>query len=568
MITCFSPPPEQHEIPLAFPSPFNARPHPLARRAAVQLQEYLRRQSDWQHDFTSADGGKMFGVLVVRDARGQPGFISAYSGMLAGQWLLPDFVPPIFDMAQRAIFLPAGESVVEAYTHQIQQLQDSDEYRALQGQLQILTAQRDVALADLKTVHSRRKRNRHEQRLLTPGVVVADDSSAQAQAQLLVRLSFESQQDRREQRALSAHWAERLLPVYNRLGEIDQQIEALKKKRTQQSRQLHKQVFKSYTLINSLGEQKVIADCFSTGHPPGGAGDCAAPKLIHYALCHGLTPVAMAEFWWGAPPIKGVRHHGNYYPACRGKCYPILPFMFKGINMQAAPRPGSNFSDDKALDIVYEDTDLLVVNKPSGLLSVPGKEIHDSVLTRLQQHYPEAMGPLLVHRIDMATSGLLLAAKTRAAHKSLQKQFIKRTIEKRYLAVLSTPLQRTSSEQSAFHQASGLISNSGTIQLPLRVDLDDRPRQLVCHEHGKAAITRWEVISRDQDRTRVYFYPLTGRTHQLRVHASHHCGLNAPIIGDELYGEQAERLLLHAERLCFKQPTTGQRLEIIVPAPF
>ncbi len=548
IITRFSTKPQESELPTAFPSPFGATPHAIARQAAVQLQAWLSTQSSWLHDFDSVDGGKMFGVLVVRDRNDRVGFVSAFSGMLAGQWQLPGFVPPVFDQRQRQAFLPAGEAKLADYAKQIDALHNSAERCDLRTQLNQLRQQRDVDIKALKQVHKARKAQRREQRNL------AKADATDEQDKLLAQLSFESQQDKRDLKEINVQWNARLAVVQERLDIIEGQIAALKKARSTLSNSLHKKVFATYTLSNRLGEQKTISHFFEDRHPPSGAGDCAAPKLLHYAHQHELTPLALAEFWWGAAPKQGVRHHGHYYPACRGKCHPILPFMLKGLELKSHTLLGGNFHDPNAPATVYEDNDLVVVNKPSGLLSVPGKEVQDSVLTRLQERYPDATGPLLVHRLDMSTSGLLLAAKNAETHKALQQQFEQRSVEKRYMALLSKRLPE--------HQ------DKGSIELPLRVDLDDRPRQVVCFAHGKTAKTHWQVIARQQATTKVYFYPVTGRTHQLRMHASHKDGLNAPIVGDELYGEAGQRLLLHADRLRFTHPNTGERIEVSAAAPF
>jgi len=435
------------------------------------------------------------------------------------------------------------------------------ERQALLARLARLTTQRDAAVVALGNIHKRRKAKR---RRLRASLQPIADASATLSPSLL-RLSFESQRDRRQRRACRAYWEKRLAPLRERLVDIDRRIGTLTRERARQSRKLHKKIFSGYALINALGERRLISEFFAPGLPPGGSGDCVAPKLLHYAHRSGLKPVAMAEFWWGASPADSVRHHGHYYPACRSKCQPILPFLLSGMKVQPAPQPGAAYIDSQAPDVVYEDADLIVVNKPSGLLSVPGKDTDDCVITRLQSRYRSA-ALMMVHRLDMATSGLLIVAKRAAIHKELQRQFVRRTIEKRYLALLSTSPAAGSPETSC---AAALASCSrGTINLPLRVDLADRPRQLVCFEHGKQATTRWERLSVGKDTTRVYFYPLTGRTHQLRVHAAHKDGLNAPIVGDDLYGQPATRLMLHAERLRFTQPVTGKRLEIEAPAPF
>lgn len=552
-VACFLPLIDPCDIPVEFPSPFSGVPHSLTHQASGELQHLLSKPEGWHHDFNSPDGGKMFGVLVVRDNDGRVGYLSAFSGMLAGQWSLPGFVPPVFNIAEREEFLPEGESSIEGLTYDISLLENSAERQGLLTQYEQLLQDREAALNGLKLLHQDRRLLRHNQRerLLLDETLVDNGGHENT----LIRLSFESQQDRREQRALCREWNQRIGSIGERLVELDSVITALKRQRSQLSHKLHKKVFSTYVLSNASGEKRQMSGFFVNAKLPGGAGDCAAPKLLHYAHQHSLLPLAMAEFWWGASPAGGIRHHGHYYPACRGKCGPILPFMLEGLRVQSLSLWGADFHDTDAPPVIYEDDDLLVVNKPSGLLSVPGKEVRDSVLTRLQKRYPDASGPLLVHRLDMATSGLLLVAKSSAIHKALQRQFLQRTIEKRYVAVLDGVL----------HSAS---MNAGVVSLPLRVDVDDRPRQLVCFEHGKAASTRWEFISCKEDKTRVYFYPLTGRTHQLRIHASHRDGLNVPIVGDELYGAKAERLLLHAERLSFCHPATGVRIELEATVPF
>lgn len=327
-------------------------------------------------------------------------------------------------------------------------------------------------------------------------------------------------------------------------------INLLIQKRKQLSQQLHRKVFEGYQLVNILTEIKPITGFFTGKVPAGGTGDCAAPKLIQFAHQHKLSILALAEFWWGSSPVKEVRHHAQFYPPCRGKCHPILPFMLKGVSLEQTP--AVNMGKKLEPVIVYEDDSLVVVNKPAGLLSIPGKQQEYSVLNWLKQRYPQATGALLVHRLDMDTSGLLLAAKNARVHKHLQKQFINRSLKKRYVAVLSRVIKK----------------QNVTVDLPLRVDLNDRPRQLVCYEHGKTAVTHAKVISSNANTSRVYFYPVTGRTHQLRLHAAHSKGLSAPIVGDELYGTRSERLLLHAEKINFEHPLTAERIEVKVNVPF
>ena len=330
-------------------------------------------------------------------------------------------------------------------------------------------------------------------------------------------------------------------------------------------------IFHQFILLNAKGEQQDIHQIFETyAHrlPPAGTGECAAPKLLQHAYRNGLQPLAMAEFWWGNSPKGEIRRHGHYYPSCRHKCEPLLAFMLQGLDVEPNPLLQS-VTDANLLQTVYEDEYLLVVNKPAGMLSVPGKTGQASVLTMLQERYPDATGPLLVHRLDMATSGLLLAAKDKDTHALLQQQFENRTVKKRYMALLEGTPQ---------------VAPKGFIRLPLRPDFDNRPLQMVDFEYGKPAVTRYEIINppyeggqgdvqpprnnTSQPKTLIALYPETGRTHQLRVHCAHPDGLNCPIVGDPLYGQPAERLYLHAETLQFVHPHTQERVKISAKAPF
>jgi tRNA pseudouridine32 synthase / 23S rRNA pseudouridine746 synthase len=330
---------------------------------------------------------------------------------------------------------------------------------------------------------------------------------------------------------------------------------AVRRRQMERSNQLLEQIFEGYLIPSARGQQRPVKDLFAPARPPGGTGDCAAPKLFAHAQREGLRPVALAEFWWGTPPAAGGRRPGEYYPSCRGKCGPVLAHMLDGWDVDPPPLFGAPGAVPPAQPCtVFEDQWLVVVDKPVGLLSVPGRDprLSDSVLSRLRDRYPEASGPVLVHRLDLDTSGLLLAAKDADTHAALQRQFLDRQVDKRYVAWLE----------------GAVTGEAGVIDLPLRVDLDDRPRQIHDPIHGKPAITEWRVIARRQHRTRVAFTPRTGRTHQLRVHAAHAVGLGAPIVGDRLYGRPDRRLLLHAEGLAFTHPHTGARVALECPAPF
>jgi len=377
---------------------------------------------------------------------------------------------------------------------------------------------------------------------------------AEAYAKLDQELSQASIKAHYYWKDLNKYWTNRLAENEAKMTVYTDPINALKQKRKAKSNSLQKQLFEQYTFLNSKGTNKSLLDIFTPTPrktPPAGAGECAAPKLLQYAFLHQLKPIAMAEFWWGQPPKSEVRRHGHFYPSCRSKCEPILGHMLEGMEVAKNPML-TNPAEGKNIEIIYEDVQLLVIYKPAEFLSVPGKNIQDSVYQRIKDKFPKATGPLIVHRLDMSTSGLMLIAKSEKTHKYIQYQFINRFVKKRYVALLD-----------------GLVeADEGVIDLPLRVDLDNRPQQLVCYEHGKKATTEWKVIERKDGRTRIHFFPITGRTHQLRVHAAHPLGLNAPIIGDDLYGIKGERLHLHAEWIEFRHPITKETISFELAAEF
>lgn len=335
-------------------------------------------------------------------------------------------------------------------------------------------------------------------------------------------------------------------------------VRSLDATRAARSRVLLAQIQNSYHFANARGDVRSLRDLFAPAEPPAGAGDCAAPKLLAQAYALGLTPVALAEFWWGAMSSTGDKREGVFYAACRGNCLPILTHMLDGLPADPPPLFGAAAFGPDEPRVVYEDEHLLVVNKPSGMLTVPGRSaaLQDCVVSRLRTRFPQATGPLAVHRLDLDTSGLLLAAKSLEVAKALQRLFSLREVEKHYVAWLDGTV----------------MGDHGHISLPLRVDINDRPRNIHDPVHGKPAHTEWRVLAREGDRTRVQLTPHTGRSHQLRVHAAHPEGLNAPILGDRLYGrlppDDDERLLLHAEHLSFVHPITGIRVTVDAPAPF
>ena len=323
---------------------------------------------------------------------------------------------------------------------------------------------------------------------------------------------------------------------------------------------MQKKLFAQYRFLNIGGFERSLGELFlntayhtAHGKPPAGSGECAAPKLLQYAFKWQLKPIALAEFWWGPAPKSEVRQHQNFYAACIGKCQPILTHMLMGMDVDENPLL-KNPAEGKNIDVIYQDDDMLIINKPAEFLSVPGKNISDCVHSRIKQLYPQATGAIIVHRLDMSTSGLMVIALNKPTHKNLQKQFINRDVKKRYVALIDGLLEE----------------NTGTVTLPLRGDFDDRPRQMVCQQDGKPAQTTWQVIERDEQcqTTKVYLYPKTGRTHQLRVHCAHSLGLNMPIIGDDLYGTKANRLHLHAQMLELSHPITKELMHFEVDSEF
>lgn len=531
------------QLPKKFTFPFFYEPHELCKIAATELQNYLKTQTDWEHNFgldASQSGliiGKMFGVLVVQNQNNELGFLAAFSGKLADSNHLPYFVPTVFDMLEEDGFFKKEEQILNKYNKEIEQLENSVAYLDALHQLTATLNQAELEIQTQKETIKSGKKYRALRRL-------------NCSLEEMKHLEEISQKESILLKKIKQYWNYKISDAKKEVEFFSHKINAIKENRRVKSAELQQQLFENYSFLNQYGELKSLHQIFN-GNPPAGAGECAAPKLLHYAFQNQLKPIAMAEFWWGQSPKSEVRKHQQFYPACTGKCEPILSHMLAGIELEDNPFL-VNSAEGKKLDIVFEDDYLVIVNKPVEFLSVPGKQVTDSVYTRMKNRFPDATGPLVVHRLDMSTSGLLLIAKSSEIHKKLQSQFIKRQIKKRYVALLDGILNE----------------DNGIINLPLRVDLDNRPNQIVCYEHGKKAETHWEVVSRKNNQTLVYFYPITGRTHQLRVHAAHSLGLNTPIVGDDLYGTKANRLYLHAESITFQHPISKEILTISVEANF
>lgn len=562
--SCFTPfslSTDAYSLPERFTFPFYYEPHPLCELAAEQLQKHLTEQTMWHHDFgiegsnttkasqpvnssslaskATKERGKMFGVLVVQNQQGELGFLSAFSGKIADQNLLPGFVPPVYDMLAEDSFYRGQLAGVTAVSDQYKTKLTNPDFAAVQAELaeNRLQAEQETEEQRQSIIEGRKSRKAQRSH-------AEDHYEKAALDQLIIDLGKESVAEKNKLKYLKQHWDDALAEIQQRLSVFEQEIEALKEKRAHLSHLLQHKLFEHYAFLNSHGETKDLNEIFkdTPNHiPPAGSGECAAPKLLQYAFLNGLKPIALAEFWWGLSPKSEVRKHKKFYASCQSKCEPILGHMLQGIEMDPNPLL-DNPAEGKELDILYQDDHIVVVNKPAEFLSVPGRTIKDSAAYRIEQMFTDVEGPFVIHRLDMSTSGILIFALTKRANKSLQKQFMAREVKKRYIALIEGVL----------------TEDEGYVTLPLRGDINDRPRQMVCHEHGKPAETKWEVIERNDSTTKIYLYPKTGRTHQLRVHCSHTDGLHMPIRGDDLYGLKADRLHLHAEKLEVEHPVTKE----------
>ena len=546
---CFTPFNESidsYSLPERFTFPFYYQPHSLCLLAAKELQHHLETQTKWQHNFgltgeKESAIGKMFGVLLVQNKHNEIGYLAAFSGKIADKNLLPKFVPPVFDMLTEDGFFRTEQDVITRISEQVKTLENNPDILELERALNVEIADSKVQIQTHRSRMIEGRKNRKTQRTSAEIALSSIDF-----IQFKEKLSKESIKEKNQLRDLNIYWDERINIAQQNLEQLTDEVDALKIKRKSLSVSLQKKLFDQYLFLNKQGIGKSLGEIFKDTPnqvPPAGSGECAAPKLLHHAFKMGMKPLAIAEFWWGTSPKSEIRQHKNFYAACQSKCQPILAHMLESIEVDENPllrNPGIG----KTIDIVYQDDAMVVINKPGELLSVPGKNIEDSVYLRMKQRFPQATGPLIVHRLDMSTSGLMVIALTKEANKNLQKQFINRTVKKRYIALLDGVLEQ----------------EEGSINLPLRVDLDDRPRQLVCDQYGKPAKTQWQVLERTSSQTKVYFYPKTGRTHQLRVHSAHIYGLNMPIVGDDLYGKKANRLHLHAELLEIKHPVTKEKM--------
>ena len=519
-------------LPERFTDPFRYVPHPLVKEAAGLIIQEIEKDPELNGAFME---GKMLGVLVVSDNDGRIGYLAGFSGNVGGRSHIDGFVPPIFDLLNPSGHFKAREGEITAINSEIDELQDSAHHKSLIDRLSCFEKSRDEEISLMKARMDMSRKRREEVRKKT------------TDPDMLSALIRESQFEKAQLKRLKNGWEVKICDIQKELSEIQDRIKELKSRRASMSDELQKWIFSQYIVHNHDGEEKSICDIFADLGltPPGGTGECAAPKLLEHAYRNGLKPLAMGEFWYGESPSTAVRTHGHFYPSCTSKCGPLLGFMMKGLEIekgtQAAAEP----------IIVHEDSLLIAIDKPSGMPSVPGLDGRISAYEFLCRTHAELH---VIHRLDMDTSGILLFAKTADAAVFMQRQFEEHTIQKTYRAKLSASV--SGKELKA--------GDKGEISLPLSPDYDERPRQKVDHVQGKTALTTYEVLSVSEDGTaEIIFYPHTGRTHQLRVHAAHTLGLDHPIVGDMLYGgSTAACLHLHAAGITFRHPGTGETFTI------
>lgn len=531
-------------LPRRMNCPFYYQPHPLAVAAAEEVQKKIRSMVEWG---TEPEQGKMFGVLVVEDkgseTRGSEsrfGYLMAYSGQIAGREDWPGWVPAVFDYLQPDGYFVTHENEISLINKHMDELLTSPRYAVACARLQRVKDEGQNRIDDYRHIMAESKARRNELRT----------NNADTE-QLIKESQFQKAELRRVKAAVAAEVAEAQMAV----DFFADRIAELRCKRKEMSDALQQWLFEQFVFLNAKGEKRNLVEIFGNvslskrigtlNAIPSGAGECCAPKLLQYAYKNGYTPVTMAEFWWGKSPVGEIREQLHYYPACQGKCKPILDFMLQGLDVE--PNPLLEEHAPVHLIILYRDEHLVVIDKPTGMLSAPGKGKVLSAIELLMLQHPELGQLYSVHRLDMQTSGLLVFARTEEMQRTMQKMFAMREVHKTYVAVLERNID---------------IPAKGTISLPLAKDYINRPRMKV-DPNGLPSVTDYEVInSPDAQHTRLHLFPHTGRTHQLRVHCASQDGLGCPIIGDDLYGAHAQRLLLHAEHLSFVHPVTGKQMEL------
>lgn len=522
-------------LPERLNCPFYYQPHPLCEAAVEAVRKEIASMTSWEQE---VGRGKMFGVLVVRDGQSRIGYLKAYSGQIGGRQDWQGWVPAVFDYLQPDGYFKLHEEEITQINVRIDEMLSSDRHRMNCARL--LRAEKDAE----EQVAAFRKKMR-ESKLERDGRRRNGEPE-----EMLVR---ESQFQKAELKRLRLRLADEQKLLRDNIRQHEESLTILREERKRLSDSLQAWLFDQFIMLNGRREKRSLTEIFAmtpAAVPPSGAGECCAPKLLQYAFAHSLQPLAMAEFWWGESPVGEIRRHLDYYPACQGKCRPILDYMLQGVDVETNPLEKEE--DISVLKVIYEDDALVVIDKPAGMLSVPGKGRRLSAQDILAQ---QCGGEELycVHRLDMQTSGLLMFAKSVSVQRMLQRAFAMREVRKVYRAVL---------------EGEHTGDRCGEIDLPLSADYYHRPCQMVDYESGKEALTQYEVLEVSAGRTVVLLSPVTGRTHQLRVHCAHKDGLGLPIVGDDLYGHHSDRLLLHAEKMTFAHPLTGKLLNIECPSPF
>ena len=571
------------DIPERMNNPLDYEPHPLCIAACKELQAYLAERKDWREEI---DKGKMFGVLIVEKNDKEIGYLAAYSGQIGGRSDWKGFVPAVFDYLQPDGYFKTHEAKITELNQRIAHLINNPEIKETERILNKLhkVQEHKLNLHKMQIMEAKTKRDaRRQEASLHPDTKGLTPEEEQA---MIKESQFLKAELRRFKKLISQK-----TPLEEMYDNYQKGLQEIKQLRKSDSDELQKWLFSQFKMLNDKGESKDLLEIFKEFNqmvPPAGSGECCEPKLLQYAFEHGLKPLQMAMFWWGESPKEEIRHHLHFYPACNGKCKPILHWMLPADVFEQASADAYIYNK---VEILYEDQELAVIHKPEGMLSVPGKDAQQpSIYSWARKQFPKATGPLIVHRLDMATSGLMIIAKTEFAYHRLQELFTSHQVQKRYVAIVCC---KDKDMAQRIKDAAKMIS------LPLMPDYLDRPRQIVNHEQGKEAITEYEVLGSEERRVkseefnsaanhevqssnlkaqssnlkvqciRLALYPKTGRTHQLRVHCAHREGLDAPILGDPLYGNvKADRLHLHAEAITFKHPLTGKEIHIERKADF
>ena len=558
-------------MPFPFTNPFRYAPHPLVKKAAAEVMDRLAKR-------IKEDDGKMLDVLVCQPADNssieqishlhkldcnspekQLYYLAAFSGTVHDDngcvtATVEGFVPPIIDLTDPEGYFKRKEAEISQINKQFAQLSSSTRLQELQSSLTEAQEKRDVEIQDMQTRISFSKMRRDEIR------------SETADSNVLDELIKESQFQKAELKRIKDKWKLAISEIDSKIQEVQNKITELKTLRARMSDDLQKWIFENALVHNALGESTTIWGLFQNQGltPPGGTGDCAAPKLLEYAYKNGLRPLAMGEFWYGKSPETAVRTHGHFYPSCTSKCGPLLGYMTMGLNIQEDIKITS-----QSPIIIHEDESIIVVEKPSGMPSVPGLDGRLSLQEWLNSREDAATEVVAVHRLDMDTSGVMVFAKTRDAEIDLKKQFEEHTVRKTYIARLTGRPPQSADLKSPEPQ--GIRHDS--IDLPLSADYDERPRQKVDFKQGKPAYTEYEIVKENPDGTAdILLHPHTGRTHQLRVHCAHTLGLARPIVGDLLYGghsaynkegRNVNRLCLHELSINFLHPVSNSPMEFI-----